>query len=146
MDGKVGSERESRDRRDGWTPGPSLVLADGATWHLPAIDEGLFPTLGALLPFAVAVRCLGATRHRPRPAPRGLPDLMARYAVVALACQYRTERAELRELSRRAATVVKFADPDKGLVLARHLVEVAKYAVRRRLVGFEGEPIRAWLN
>ncbi len=35
---------ELRHRRTGWTRGLPVILANGATWHLPTIDFALFVT------------------------------------------------------------------------------------------------------
>ena len=132
----AGGSTEQRDRRDGWRAGPGLVLADGATWHLPTVDAGLIPYLADLVPATEALLRMGQWHRETGVLDPDLPDLMAAYLVAVLSIQYRTDAIRLAELARNAASVAGWADPSKGLVLVRHLVAVRQYAAKGYRVDF----------
>ena len=146
MAGVTGSA-EVRDRRDGWTDrGVGLVLADGATWHLPAIDDGLLPYLPGLTKAVAVFHRLG-DHHREAGIPAAqLIIVLGIYVLDALGAQYRTDRETLAELIPPVLALAVLAKSDEEMVLAGHLDDVWEYAHRRRLARFADPGVGCSLN
>ena len=141
--------REKASRRAGWTEGPGLVLADGNTWHLPAIDEGLIPYLKTIVPLAEQFeRSVMHLRSVDDPESDATYDIslveIRGLALLFLAVNYRNRRSTLeRVLGWSGSRDGRFDEID---ALYDYIDKFARFVTRRVPAYFESADLLPMLN
>ena len=150
-DGRSRFPGEKRSRRPGWSEGPSLILADGKAWHLPAIDEGLIPYLARLVPTAESLAeyfvMVGEAARQGDKAGVAVVGPMAEVYLSMflgdlLAIQYRNRRKTLLELIRLGGADFDAAWP----VVDAYRGDFARFVIKRFPIGFKAAELVVTLN